>query len=281
MPVPDAMEYETVLVDQLEPGIVKVTMNRPDDANGVVQTLARDLQAAFAVLERDRFTKVVILTGAGPQFSGGADLKAMKTYLDERHEVEHEPFNARVIFPVTLKIATTRLIVIAAVNGGATAGGLDLASASDFRIASTKAKFGETYIKIGMAPGNGGTYFLPRIVGPERAAEMALTGRVIDAETALDFGLVGRVVEPDELIQASLELARRIADKPWRALEATKQMLRASWHVDLPTSFNNAFWAVSALHYGPDIREGVDAFVEKRKPEFGKEEPETMYWDEV
>ena len=234
----------------------------------------------FAELERDRFTKVVILTGAGPQFSGGADLKAMKTFLDERQPVEHEPFNARVIFPVTLKIATTRLIVIAAVNGGATAGGLDIASASDFRVASTKAKFGETYIKIGMAPGNGGTYFLPRLIGPEKAAEMALTGRVIDAQTALDIGLVGKVVDPEELIEASLELARRIADKPWRALEATKQMLRSSWHVDLPTSFNSAFWAVSALHNGPDIREGVNAFIEKRKPEFGKEEPESMYWDE-
>lgn len=273
------VELETAFYERVEDGVALVTMNRPDNANGVVPELGRDLLDAFTRIERDRSIRVVVLTGAGRQFSAGADLGAMKRYLEERLEIENEPYNARSIFPVTLKIATCRMPVIAAVNGGATAGGFDLALACDIRIASSKAKFGETYVKIGMVPGNGGTYFLPRLVGPGLAAELALTGDVFDAARAMEIGLVNRVVEPDQLIGESVALAANIAAKPWRALEATKQSLRQSWHMDLPTVFNTGFWAVAALTYTADVREGVDAFLEKRAPEFGKHEPERLHGD--
>jgi enoyl-CoA hydratase len=254
-------------------------MNRPDHANGVVPELARDMLEALGRIERDRSIRVVVLTGAGRQFSAGADLHQMQTYLEERLHVENEPFNARAIFPVTQKIATCRTPVIAAVNGGATAGGFDLALACDMRIASARAKFGETYIRIGMVPGNGGTYFLPRMVGPGLAAELAFTGEVFGADRALEMGLVNRVVEPERLIDESVALAGKIARNPWRALEATKQSLRQSWHMDLQTVFNTSFWAVSALTYTRDLKEGVDAFIEKREPEFGKAEPERLHGD--
>jgi enoyl-CoA hydratase/carnithine racemase len=158
--------------------------------------------------------------------------------------------------------------IIAAINGGATAGGLDLALACDIRIASTAAKMGETYIRLGLNPGNGGTYFLPRLVGSGMAAELALTGDIVDAERALQIGLVNRVVAPEALAGAAVELAARIAAYPRLALEATKQQLRHSWHTDLAGAMSASFWAVAALHYSDDLREGVAAAKEKRAPKF-------------
>jgi enoyl-CoA hydratase/carnithine racemase len=150
---------------------------------------------------------------------------------------------------------------------------LDFALACDIRIASTAAKLGETYIKLGLAPGNGGTYFLPRLVGSGMAAEMALTGDIVDAQRALDIGLVNQIVEPDALVSTAVALAARIAERPRLAIEATKQQLRQSWHMDLQTSMNASFWAVAALTYSDDLREGVNAGLEKRTPEYNRQKP--------
>jgi enoyl-CoA hydratase len=264
------LNLETVIVESAADGVALATMNRPERGNGVVPELARDLLAMLDQLEGDPSIRAVVLTGAGRQFSAGADLVAMKEYLDNELAATEEPYNARVLFPVTQRIAASRLPFIAAVNGGATAGGLDLALACDLRIASSRAKLGETYINLGLTPGNGGTYFLPRLVGSGMAAELALTGDVIDAARALEIGLVNRVVDPEELLAAATELAARIAAKPWRAVEATKQALRASWQLDLASSMSASYWAVAALHHTADLREGVDAFLEKRPPEFNR-----------
>jgi enoyl-CoA hydratase/carnithine racemase len=161
-----------------------------------------------------------------------------------------------------------RLPVIAAINGGATAGGLDLALACDMRIASTRAKMGETYIKLGLNPGNGGTYFLPRLVGSGLAAELAFTGDLIDAQRALEIGLVNRVVEPDALLTETTALAARIAAYPRLALEATKQQLRQSWHLDLISAMNLSFWGVATMSHTEDLKEGIAAAREKRPPRF-------------
>jgi len=162
--------------------------------------------------------------------------------------------------------------VIAAINGGAAAGGLDLAMACDIRIASRRAKLGETYVKVGLAPGNGGAYFLPRLVGSGMAAELALTGDIIDAERALAIGLVNRIVEPEQLIAESVGLAERIADRPRRAVEATKQALRASWQSDLASAMSSSYWTTSALQLTADFREGVEAAIERRPARFNREE---------
>jgi enoyl-CoA hydratase len=160
--------------------------------------------------------------------------------------------------------------VVAAINGGATAGGLDLALACDLRLASTSAKLGETYVNLGLAPGNGGTWFLPKLVGSGVAAELALTGDVVDAGRALEIGLVSRVVEPGDLLPAAIELATKIASKPWRAVEATKQALRSSWQTDLATAMNTSYWSVAALHHNPDLSEGINAFLERRPPRYNQ-----------
>ncbi len=260
--------FETILLDRLEGGVAVVTLNRPAHANGVVPDMARDLMAALDSLEQDQSMRVLVLTGAGAQFCAGADLAAFQTYLEEQLPLHHEPYNARVLFPVTQRIVTCRLPAIAAINGGATAGGLDLALACDIRIASSRAKLGETYIRLGLNPGNGGTYFLPRLVGSGLAAELALTGDIVDAERALRIGLVNDVVAPEALMDSALALARRIAARPRLALEATKQLLRQSWHMDLAASMNAAFWAVAALSHTEDLKEGVAAARDKRTPVF-------------
>ena len=264
------MAYDTILLDRPADGVACLTLNRPDRGNGVVPEMAADLIHAQAALEADTSVRVLVLTGAGKQFCAGADLVEFADYLANHQADSQEPYNARVLWPVTQRLVTSRLPVIAAINGGATAGGLDLALACDIRIASSKAKMGETYIKLGLNPGNGGTYFLPRLVGSGMAAEMALTGDLYDADQALAMGLVNRVVSPEALLDEAVALAARIAKRPRLAIEATKQQLRQSWHMDLVGSMNASFWGVATLSYSDDLREGVAAALEKREPVYNK-----------
>jgi enoyl-CoA hydratase len=263
-------EFETLFHERHGDGVVVLTLNRPDRGNGVVPELARDLLDALTELERDESVRCLVLTGAGRQFCAGADLKAMREHLDTVLPVTNEPYNARVLFPVTQRVSASRLPLIAAINGGATAGGLDLALACDLRVASTAARMGETYINLGLPLGNGGAWFLPRLLGSGLAAELALTGDVVTAEQALEIGLVNRVVSPEELIPTAVAIATKIAAKSWRAVEATKQALRASWQLDLAGSMNASYWSVAALHHGADLSEGVNAFLEKRTPRFNQ-----------
>lgn len=264
------VELETCHHQAVADGVALLTLNRPDRGNAVVPELARDLLQALDRLESDRTVRVLILTGAGNQFCAGADLVEFQRYIDEQLPITHEPYNARVLWPVTQRVVGCRLPVIAAINGGATAGGLDLALACDLRLASTRAKLGETYIKLGLNPGNGGTYFLPRLIGSGLAAELALTGDVIDAQRALDMGLVNRVVEPDALMPETIALAARIAAYPRLALEATKQQLRQSWHLDLISSMNASFWGVATMSHTEDLKEGIAAARDRRTPNFNK-----------
>ena len=211
-----------------------------------------------------------MLTGAGKQFCAGADLHEFQAWVRDVLPVTGEPYNARILHPVTQRITTSRLVFLAAVNGGATAGGLDFTLACDLRVASTRARMGETYISMGLAPGNGGSWFLPKLVGSGIAAELALTGDVVDAARALELGLVSRVVEPEELLPTAVALAERIAAKPARALDATKQALRASWQQDLASAMAASYWVTTSLQHTADLREAIDAFLEKRPPHFNR-----------
>ena len=262
------IELETCYHERVADGVTMLTLNRPERGNAVVPEMARDLLNALATLEQDRTVRVLVITGAGQQFCAGADLVEFQRYIAERLPIDHEPYNARVLWPVTQRLVNCRLPLIAAINGGATAGGLDLALACDIRIASAQARMGETYIKLGLNPGNGGTYFLPRLVGSGLAAELAFTGDLIDASRALEIGLVNRVVEPEALLTEATTLAARIAVYPRLALEATKQQLRQSWHLDLISSMNLSFWGVATMSHTEDLKEGIAAAREKRQPQF-------------
>jgi enoyl-CoA hydratase len=264
------VELETAYSEEVAGAVALITMNRPDHGNAVVPASAHDLLEIFNIIESNLSVRCAVLTGAGKHFCAGADLFAFKAHLENELAATDEPFNARVLLPVTQRIVSLRVPVIAAINGAATAGGFDLALACDLRIMSTRAKLGETYINLGLAPGNGGAYFLPRLVGSGKAAELALTGDLVDAETALEIGLVSQVVEPEQLLEAAVSLASRIAAKPRLAIEATKQALRASWHSDLVASLNSSFWTTAALQRSRDLREGLDAALEKRPPRYNR-----------
>jgi enoyl-CoA hydratase len=266
----DDLVLETLLLRRVAEGVVLVTLNRPEHGNGVVPAMIDDLLHSLTILEPDFSVRALVLTGAGRQFCAGADLHAMKAYLDETLHIEQEPYNMRAILPVSQRLVACRIPIIAAINGGATAGGLDLAMACDIRIASRLAKLGETYVKVGLAPGNGGTYFLPKLVGSGMAAELAFTGDIIDAERALAIGLVNRVVDPEALIDEAVALAARIAERPRRAVEAAKQALRASWTTDLATAMAASYWSNAALQMSDDFREGVEAAIERRPARFNK-----------
>ena len=263
-------EYTTLLVNHVADGVASVKLNRPEFANGVVPELARELFDCLGALEADRDVRVVIMSGAGKSFCAGADLHAMQKYIDESLQAEEEPYNARILHPVTERLANLSLPTIAAINGAATAGGLDLALACDIRIAAKSARLGETYVRLGLAAGNGGAYFLPRLVGPGIAAELAFTGELIDAERALQLRLINEIVEDDVLAARAADLATRIARNPRKALEATKQMLRASWHTDLRASLSTSYWVTSTLQNTRDFKEGVAAAIEKRVPQYNR-----------
>lgn len=265
------VEEPTVLCDRNGDGVVTITLNRPRRGNGVVPELVSEFLTILDELEPDRSVRAVVLTGAGKQFSAGADLVEFEHHLTHELGRTHEPYNARILLPLTQRIASSRLVFVAAVNGAATAGGLDLSLACDLRVASDRARLGETYISMGLAPGNGGSWFLPRLVGSGVAAELALTGDIVDAERALEIGLVGRVVPHDELLPAALELAGRIAAKPWRAVEATKQALQTSWQLDLGGAMKASYWTTMSLQHTDDVLEAVRARLEKREPDFNRD----------
>lgn len=262
------MDLQTLVVERPADGVLQVTLDRPDHGNGVVPELALELVQVLDDADRAGDVRALILTGAGRQFCAGADLPGLQAYLETELRAREEPYNARVLHPVILRMRAVRFPLIAAINGAATAGGLDLALACDLRIASERARLGETYIRLGLPPGTGGAWFLPRLVGSAVAAELAFTGDLVDARRALDLGLVSSVVAHDDLLPEALDLATRIARWPSRAIEATKSALRGTWETDLASHLGASYWAVAALQYTRDVAEGVDAALHKREPRY-------------
>jgi enoyl-CoA hydratase len=264
------MQFETILCDRMVDGVAVITLNRPKFGNGVVPEMVRDLLDCLTGLEQDFSVRSVVLTGAGRTFCAGADLNALQDYVVNHIGKEEEPFNSRVLLPLSPRIVSSRLPIIAAMNGAATAGGLDLAMACDIRIAARSVKMGETYVRLGLASGNGGFYFLPRLVGSGLAAELALTGDMITAERAAEIGLVNRVVDDEKLMDEAMALASTIASRPRRAVEATKQALRTSWQTDLAAVMSTAYWTTLALQQTADVREGIAAAIERREPIYNR-----------
>jgi enoyl-CoA hydratase/carnithine racemase len=258
--MPDFLIYEQ------DGPLVTLTMNRPEQRNPLTgNTAVPELLAAIDRVHDDDDVRCVILTGNGPSFCAGGDIREMKrqatpavSEIDIRHEYR------RGIQRLTLGLFNLEVPVIAAVNGHAIGAGLDLACMCDIRIASEKASFAESFIKLGLVPGDGGAWLLPRVLGMSRAAELAFTGDTIDAQQALAWNLVSRVVPHDELMTATRELAGRITRHPAHSVRFTKRLLRESIHsrLDEVLELSAAFQAIS--HKTPEHSRAVDAFLEKR-----------------
>ena len=254
-----------------EAGVVTLTMNRPDIRNALIGLEdADDILAACDRITRDLSVRAVILTGAGTAFSAGGDIKRMREVMsggsDGPSGVRHVYRNG--IQRIPLALYNLEVPTNAAVNGPAIGAGCDLACMCDIRMASDQASFAESFVRMGLIPGDGGAWLLPRAVGMSKACEMAFTGAAIDAAEALRCGLVSRVVPGDQLLPEAHALARKIAANPSQALRMTKRLMREGQHTRIESLLEMSAGFQALAHTSADHLEAVDAFLNKRKPVF-------------
>ncbi|MGC6500627.1 MAG: crotonase/enoyl-CoA hydratase family protein [Henriciella sp.] len=251
--------------------IAVLTLTRPEMMNALGQEGdGAAVVAACAEIEADPTIRCTILTGEGRAFSAGGDVKAMKArtgaFGGSPHDIR-EGYR-RNIHQVVKALYHLETPLIAAVNGAAIGLGCDVACMADVRLASDRAKFGVTFLKLGLIPGDGGAWLLPRIIGNSRAAELLFTGDVIDAATAESWGLVSRVVPGESLMAEALALAERMAGQPPQALRLAKTLMRHGSTSSYETLMEMSAAAQALMHQTEDHMEGVDAILEKRTPDF-------------
>ena len=251
--------------------IVTLTMNAPEVRNALTNNSAVDeFVAAIERINADPSVRVMILTGAGTVFSSGGNVKDMKRFTgDAVSSAEIVGWYRGGIQRLPLALQRLEVPSIAAVNGPAIGAGCDLACMCDLRIASTSASFAESFIRVGLIPGDGGAWLLPRVVGMSKAMEMSFTGDAVKADEALRIGLVSRVVGPEALIDEAMALAARIARNPGQTLRLTKRLLREGQHQQLDSLLELSAALQAVAHKTPAHAEAVNAFIDKREPKFG------------
>ncbi len=257
--------WQTLEVTTPAPHVLLVTLNRPAVANALNTQMGIELRDLWVGLTRDAGdTRVVVLTGSGSKaFCAGGDLKERNGMTVETWQRQHEIFEEAFWTLMELPLP-----VIAAVNGHAYAGGLEMALACDFAYAVPGARFALTEVTIGIMPGAGGTQNLPRAVGERRAKEIILTGRPFSAAEGLDWGLLNRIVEPDRLLAAALDTAKTIAGNAPLSVRQAKKSIHLGLQTDLRTGLRIEVEAYNRLIGTEDRLEGIAAFNEKRKPQF-------------
>ena len=260
---------KSVLYEQ-DDRIVKITLNRPDTRNALSGDIIEGLVKYLQKADKDKNVGCVILTGAGKSFSSGGNLQEIKdmTTKDQMTQAKLEDWYRFGIQKIPLTMNSIDVPVVAAVNGHAIGAGNDLCTMCDIRIAGEDAKFSESFLRIGIIPGDGGSWFLPKIIGLARANEMILTCDVLDANKALDWGLVSKVVPNENLIIEAQNLAYKIAAQPPEASRRAKRLLRMSQNVPLQDALEMAASQQSMLQQLDDHREAIDALLEKRKPNY-------------
>lgn len=259
---------DTCLLYDVRDGIATLTLNRPERLNALGGTLREDLGDGLRRAADDDAVRVIVLTGAGKAFCAGGDVKAMH---EARTEGRPRPLMERVApgrDQVVLAMQASPKPLIAAVNGAAAGAGMNLALACDIRLASTTARFSQAFVRRGLHPDWGGTYFLPRLVGMAKACELIFTGDVIDAAEALRLGLVSAVHPPEQLLPATYALAARIAAGPPIAIRLARRALQHNLAVDLRAALEFETFAQNVCFETEDAEEGIRAFVEKREPMF-------------
>ncbi len=260
------MNWEFVLFNK-EDGVGTVTLNRPDSMNALGGGMRQEILAAMEMAVADNEVKVIVVTGTGKAFCAGGDVKEFvsgKTRGEATLGIDQRPTRDKVV----LLIQSTGKPVIASVNGVAAGGGCNLALACDMRIASDRARFGETFVRRGVYPDWGGIWFLPRLVGYAKAAELIFSGEVIDAQEALRIGLVNKVVPHEELPKATKEFALKFMKSAPFPVALAKRALQNFSRIDLPQALDQEGLAQSLCWNSEDREEGMKSFVEKRDPVF-------------
>ena len=258
------------LQTQRDGAIQILTMSQPETRNALTGNTAVDeLVEACSAIRLDTSIRVVVLTAEGPVFSSGGNVKDMLRFQNQKllpETIREEYRNGIQRLPRALY--NLDVPVICAINGPAIGAGLDLTCMCDIRIASEKATFAESFVKVGIVPGDGGAWLLPRAVGMSKAAEMAFTGDSLSAQEALACGLVSRVVAPAKLMEEALKLANKIAANPGGVLRMTKRLLREGERSTLDSLLEISAGYQAIAHMTPDHHEAVNAFIEKRLPNF-------------
>lgn len=257
------MNYENILLDQNE-SILTITINRPKQLNALNKATISELHNAFSAADADASIKAIIITGSGNKaFVAGADIKEF-AHFDVAQGAALAKNGHDLLFDFVENLGTP---VIAAVNGFALGGGLELAMASHFRVASTNAKMGLPEVSLGVIPGYGGTQRLPQLVGKGRAMEMIMTANMLSADEAKESGLVNHVVEQEELLPLAAKLASKIARNSSVAISAAMRAVNANFK-DGVNGYDVEIEQFGASFGTDDFVEGTTAFLEKRKPNF-------------
>jgi len=256
------MSYETLIVETPSEGVTLIRLNRPEALNALNSQLLGELSAALDAAEADEDVRCLVLTGSDRAFAAGADIKEMsdKTYA--------QMFATNFFGAAGQRLERFRKPIIAAVAGYALGGGCELAMLCDFIIAAETAKFGQPEINLGVMPGIGGTQRLPRAVGKSKAMDMVLTARMMDAAEAERAGLVSRVVPADKLLEEALAAAAKIAAQSPLAVMMNKELVNAAFETTLATGVAVERRLFHSLFAFDDQKEGMAAFIDKRKPQF-------------
>jgi 2-(1,2-epoxy-1,2-dihydrophenyl)acetyl-CoA isomerase len=261
------MTFETVRYERRE-AVAIITFNRPDALNALSLQLTKDLRAAIeqAISENAR---AIVLTGAGRAFCSGGDLREMQSLWQKEGRIEaflEEPL--KELHRVILLIRETPIPFVAAVQGVCAGAGTNFALACDIVLAAENATFNEAFVKIGLSPDCGGSFFLPRAVGEKLAAEMFMTGDTISAERAAQIGMINRTIAPENLLEEALKMAKKLALAPTASIGRIKNMLNASFSNDLHAQLDLEHAQQIESGKANDFREGVSAFFDKRQPNF-------------
>ena len=260
------MSYEQIDITE-DGGITTITLNRPEKLNALAGHMRRDLAEALEAAGSDRAVHVVVITGVGRAFCSGGDVAAMADLIERQDADEF----SRLLGSARRVVTAIRHMskpVIASINGPAFGAGFNLALACDLRIASSNATFSQSFAKVGLHPDWGGTYFLPRLVSPNKACELFFLGSTIDAEEAKRLGLINFVVALSELETETRKLAERLREAPAIAIGAAKQAVYMSQSAELEEMLRYETEAQMRCFDSADGAEGVRAFLEKRDPKF-------------
>jgi 2-(1,2-epoxy-1,2-dihydrophenyl)acetyl-CoA isomerase len=257
----------SLVLEERQDGVATLTLNRPERLNALDAALGNALLAALDGAGQDASVRAVVLTGAGRGFCAGGDLEMLRGAC-ERNAVQEVEGLLATGKKMVLRIAGMPKPVVAAVNGPAAGAGCNLALACDLRIASDAATFTESFARVGLFPDFGGTFFLPRLVGTARAAELLYTGETVTAEDAAATGLVSRVVAPERLAPEAAAMAQRLAAAAPLAVRGIKRSLFASHREALEKALDEEIRWQMVCFRSRDFREGLTAYAEKRQPQF-------------
>jgi 2-(1,2-epoxy-1,2-dihydrophenyl)acetyl-CoA isomerase len=258
------MSYESILCDQND-HVLRITLNRPDKLNALTDAMLQELQQAFAAAAADRETRSVLLTGAGKGFCPGQDL-ANARELGGGDRPDYGAHIRNNYNPLILAMTRLPKPIIAAINGVAAGAGMSLAMACDVRIASEKASFLQAFVSIGLVPDSGSTWFLPRLIGRQRALELMLSGRKLSAAEALEWGLVNQVAPPEQLREEANKIAARYAAAPTFAIGQLKRNFDFAESHSLEETLALEAKSQAECGLSADHQEGMQAFLEKRTP---------------